>query len=262
MLITSENCKVITDNFIAPETVIETTFNVWQDISQKKMSGSTAIMKKLMRVSGNFDVMFSLDNLFSTGRRGNLSSEKNTDIKENRRGKSNINILLIPFIIFWLSLPFSAYWGGLITIMAAAITLVFSIKIRFSKFDYFSMALALTLAVVSIISGNKVVMTSLSYILFALLWAASCLTDIPLTAYYSINDYDASYMDNPVFIRTNRILTGSWALAYLLVSPVVYFLISSSFRFYTGIITAVFFAFMGMYTNWFKKYYPATLAKK
>ena len=57
------------------------------------------------------------------------------------------------------------------------------------------------------------------------MWTATCFAKVPLTAHYSKNSYNGeAALRNPIFMRTNRILTAAWGVLYL-ITPVWTYLI-------------------------------------
>jgi cobalamin synthase len=99
-------------------------------------------------------------------------------------------------------------------------------------------------------------MIPLSYFLFGGMWSASCLLKIPLTAHYSMNDYNGEEaLRNPLFIQTNRILTCMWGVLYLLIGALCLF--STGFTVVSYVAPAV----MGVFTVWFQRWYPAKVAQ-
>ena len=94
------------------------------------------------------------------------------------------------------------------------------------------------------------------------MWAISCFTKIPLTAYYSQNDYNGeAALKNPLFMKTNRILTAAWGILYILTPIWTYFIMKTSAGSLVGAINSVLPAFMGIFTGWFQKWYPEHVAK-
>lgn len=92
-------------------------------------------------------------------------------------------------------------------------------------------------------------------------WSISALRDIPLSAEYSKNDYggDRAFR-NPLFIKTNRILTAAWGVLYLLTPIWTYFIMRTDARMYIGLINSILPAIMGVFTARFQKWYPQKIA--
>lgn len=248
-----DKCVVVDNDFRDFTTKISTTLDVWLDISDGKISGPQAMMDGLYKVSGDFDTMMDMDKLFST---------KTHTVSDSNKKKTNMSALLIPFITFWVGVPLSPFYGALATIVAAFLALLFTIKFRLTTYDYICACSAILLAIVSINGIDSNILVPISYIIFGIIWLVSCFLKIPLTAYYSVNEYGDEYLSNPLFVKTNRILTLCWSVAYFIVAIIVYYTLLTEFRAGTGIMTTVFFGLMGFYTKWFKDYYPAYVAKE
>ncbi len=100
-----------------------------------------------------------------------------------------------------------------------------------------------------------------SYFVFGLMWSLSCFAKIPLTAHYSMNSYNGeSALKNPLFLRTNRILTAVWGIFYL-ISPVwTYLIIQTAAGRFIGAINSALPLAIGIFTVWFQKWYPKHVA--
>ena len=102
----------------------------------------------------------------------------------------------------------------------------------------------------------------LAYLAFGVMWTATCFGRIPLTAHYSMNDYGGeSALSNPLFIKTNRILTLAWGVLYLLTPIWTYYILGTGIGSWTGAINSVLPLLMGAFTAWFQKWYPAKVAR-
>jgi hypothetical protein len=62
-------------------------------------------------------------------------------------------------------------------------------------------------------------------------------------------------------MRTNRIPTACWGVLYLLIPFWTYALMKTALSTYTGFINSAAPAAMGVFTAWFKKWYPAKWAR-
>jgi len=102
----------------------------------------------------------------------------------------------------------------------------------------------------------------LSYGIFGLIWFVSAFMKIPLTAYYSANRYgENKAFSNPLFMKTNRLLTAAWGFLYLLTPIWTWFLMGTRLSAFTGLINSIVPALMGIITTWFQKWYPARYAR-
>ncbi|MDR0616826.1 MAG: SCP2 sterol-binding domain-containing protein, partial [Synergistaceae bacterium] len=97
---------------------------------------------------------------------------------------------------------------------------------------------------------------------FALFWGITVFMKVPLTCYFSAAGYGGEKMlKNPLFTRTNRILTACWAVEYLRMSIV---LVALRFSDAPGWLAALTYApapLLGVFTGWFQKWYPAKMAR-
>ena len=85
----------------------------------------------------------------------------------------------------------------------------------------------------------------------------------PLSAYYSINSYRGeTEWKNPLFLRTNRILTACWGALYLITPVWTYFLLLTPSAAWAGAANSVLPVLLGAFTAWFQKWYPAHYASR
>ena len=113
----------------------------------------------------------------------------------------------------------------------------------------------------NILGYDRNLLLPISYLGFGLMWSVSCFNKIPLTAYYSANNYNGEKaFSNPLFIKTNQILTFMWGILYVLTSVMTFFIMKTSFSEYLGIINNILPIFMGIFTAWFQKWYPQKVA--
>lgn len=249
-----EKCIVKTDNFVPYTTRIETSFELWLKISEGKINGAEAMMKKQYRVLGSFDTMLKMDEYFGT-KKPALKNQPGPD-------KTNMNILLFQWIALWILLPISTAWGGAAGIMSCPLILMLSYKYKLTVYDKISGALVSLLGLAALLSVDETLIICLSYLLFGILWLSSCAAKIPLTAYYSSNSYgNGKAFNNPLFMETNRILTAAWGVLYLMIAAGSYFLMNSAISSYTGLVNSAAPALMGVFTAWFSKWYPAKVAR-
>lgn len=253
IVINKDGYKVIKDNFLPYTTKIETPFTTWCDIATDKISGEEALMKQLYKVHGDFDLMIHWDKYFGS----NNDTVEYTDQK-----KTNMSILLLPWIIFWISTSINTFLGCLITIAACSTISLIFYKNEKTIYDILSSIMVTLLSLGLLITNKIMVILPLSYLLFGLMWSISCLFKIPLTAYYSCNDYNGKQsFKNPLFIKTNQILTFMWGILYIITSIMTFFLSKSKLSSYLPIINNILPIFMGIFTVWFQKWYPVKIAK-
>ncbi len=250
-----DKCSLKIDDFANYTTRIETSFAIWLEISEGKINGAEAMMKKQYKVLGDFNTMLKMDDYFGT-KRTNI-----TDPKPDNR-KTNMSLLLFPWILMWILLPINQTWGSIAGIISCAVIPLLAEKWKLTKYENISILVVSVLGVLGLLQVNSIILVCSSYLLFGLIWLLSCFTKIPLTAYYSSNDYNGDEaMQNPLFIKTNAILTVDWGFIYILTTIWTFFLLSTPVAIYIGLINSVVPALMGVFTAWFAKWYPAKVAR-
>ena len=172
-------------------------------------------------------------------------------------------VMLFPWIVFWVAVSIESYVGALISVAACGILNVIFFRNRKTVYDVISYAAVIILSVLVLWLGNVSVILPVSYLLFGLMWSVSCITKIPLTAHYSMNDYgEDKAFENPLFVRTNLILTLAWGILYIATSIWTFFLMSSPIAPYISLINNICPIVMGVFTVWFQRWYPAHYASK
>lgn len=255
ILLTKQGSQVITDGFSPYTTRIETPYSVWRSISRNEISGQDALFQRLYKVLGDFSLMLKWDELFGTS-----TSQKKPDKTPLR--KTNMLILLVPWIAIWTAIAINTTVGGVVSIAAAMLVPLLWIVFRPVIFEQISVPIVTGLSLAVIFGADTRLIVSGSYLIFGLMWIFGACTKIPLTAYYSAANYgEESAFANPLFIRTNRILTAVWGLLYLITPIWTYYLMSTPFSAYTGLINSALPALLGAFTVWFQKWYPARYAK-
>ena len=258
IVLRKDGYEVLKDNFLDYTTKIETPFTVWNDIAAGKTTGTEAMMKKQYRVDGDFDLMLHWDEYFGSGK-----TKQKTEKVVTEEKKTNMMILLIPWIAFWVGAAIDSYVGSLISIAVCALTALVFFKNKKTIYDTISSTAIVTFSILLLLFDNAQIMLPISYLSFGLMWSFSCITKIPLTAHYSMNNYNGEKaLKNPLFIRTNKILTFLWGILYVFTSIWTFFLMQSEFSVYTAIINNIIPIVMGVFTKWFQNWYPAWYAKK
>ena len=243
-------------------TRIETPYNVWYDIAAGKISGQDALFQRLYQVKGDFNLMMHWDQYFGVGN----SSEKAIESSQPHDSgcqcsQTNMLLLLLPWTAFWISASINAFAGSLITLAVCLLTSLIFFKNKKTFYDSLSTVLVGSLCLLLLIGASINIVLILSYLAFGLMWSISCFFKIPLTAHYSMNHYGGlEALDNPLFVRTNRILTAAWGILYLLTPIWTILLLRTPLSSYVGAINSVMPMGMGIFTGWFQKWYPAHFA--
>lgn len=262
-----EGSQVLTDGSKTATTRIETPLSVWRSIAAGEIRGDEALMKQLYRVKGDFNLMLKWDDYF--GGPGSNPDETQSKTVKDSAGQMHIptknttmNLLLIPWIVFWVSVGISSFAGGLISIGACVLIPLLFYRNKKTPYDVLSAALVGGFSIAALLGADSGILLMLSYLAFGSMWAVTCLGKIPLTAHYSMNDYSGEdALQNPLFMRTNRILTLLWGILYLLTPLWTFFLMRTQLRPYVGAVNSILPALMGLFTVWFQRWYPAKIAR-
>ncbi len=253
ILLQRDGSKVISENFLTASTVIETSYALWQAIAAGEVRGEQALMEQKYRVKGDFSLMIRWDTFFGT--------QDAVQPKQEPRKPTNMLLLLLPWMLLWIGVPINAGVFPVVTLcICAALGVLFRDK-RFTGYDHASSVLVSILCGAVLLGVNPEIILPLSYLLFGWMWTVGGIRKIPLTAHYSLNDYGGENMlSNPLFIKTNRILTLCWGVLYLLISVTSFILLH---RECIWISTVISFApaVMGVFTLWFQRWYPAHVAR-
>ena len=190
------------------------------------------------------------------------TKRKKTPAKK-AEGKSTMLLLLIPWISFWVGAPIDIFYGSLSAIAVCALLPLVFAKSRKTIYDYISSNVVIIFSILLFINIPTQIIIPLSYLSFGLMWGLSCLTKIPLTAHYSMNNYNGeAALENPLFMKTNSILTFLWGILYIFTSIWTFFLMESDFSIWTAVINNILPIVMGIFTKWFQNWYPAWYARQ
>lgn len=252
-------------------TRINTPFDVWRSIASGEIAGDEALMKHLYSVEGDFDLMMHWDDFFgaassaganNTGALESVNSGDEGNGKSASEPKTNMLLLLIPWIVFWVVASIDGFWGSLISVTVCVLLPVLMHRTKATLYDQIS-GLGVGACSVALLAGaSPILVVPVSYLLFGLMWTVSCFLKVPLTAHYSKNSYNGeAALRNPIFMRTNRILTAAWGVLYLVTPIWTYFIMQTDAASYVGAINSVLPALMGVFTAWFQKWYPRHIAR-
>lgn len=264
------------DGFVGGFTTrINTPFDVWRSIASGEIAGDEALMKHLYSVEGDFDLMMHWDDYFGAassagaGAGGNVpdalegvNSRDGGNGKSASDSKTNMLLLLIPWIVFWVVASIDGFWGSLVSVTVCVLLPVLMHRTKATLYDQIS-GLGVGACSVALLAGaSPILVVPVSYLLFGLMWTVSCFLKVPLTAHYSKNSYNGeAALRNPIFMRTNRILTAAWGVLYLVTPIWTCFIMQTDAASYVGAINSVLPALMGAFTAWFQKWYPRHIAR-
>lgn len=253
LLLTKDGHQVLTKDFQPYTTKIETPYSVWKAIASGEIAGEAALMEGKYRVRGDFNLMLHWDAYFGperTEQEGNTATKKSTSMAA----------LLVPWIVYWSTCGSGLEYAPLLTLAVCAAVPVWFHRYEKTWYDDISVLLVSVFVLSGFAAVSSTTAVTASYVAFGLMWLISCLLPIPLTAHYSMKDYNGeAALRNPLFIKTNRILTACWGVLYLLIAVLAYPLMMAGRS--AVIINSVLPVLMGLFTVWFQKWYPAKVAR-
>ncbi|WP_028972893.1 NAD(P)H-dependent oxidoreductase [Spirochaeta cellobiosiphila] len=259
--ITRTGCEVIKapNRADKADTIIETSFTLWKQISEGSIAGAQAMMDGGLKVRGEFDTMNHMDQMF-----GSESPHKDLHQEGCQSKKSpSMILLLLPWLALWIFTPIEgiALLGGILAIVLSSLITLLGHRFELTPYDRLTLSVAPLLGLISFYLEDKSILIVLSYIVFGLLWVGSLFSKVPLTAYYSSRSYGgSSAFSNPLFMKTNKIITSWWGYYYIVIGIVSYFLLATSIKPYLGLVTQIGPLVLGMLTIWFQKWYPGKVA--
>jgi multimeric flavodoxin WrbA len=254
---TPDGHSVLHDGFLPPTTRIETPYAVWKAIARGEITGQNALFLRQYSVSGDFDTMIHWDDLF-----GGAPAARPAPAAAANAHKTNMCVLLAPWMLIWVAMAIDPIVGGALGVASAALLPLIWLKFEPTLYERITVALVSVLSVSLLCGAGATLIVPLSYLLFGVMWSASGLAKIPLTAWYSRKSYGGERaFSNPLFMRTNRILTLCWGVLYLITPIWTYFLMTSPISPLTGLINSVCPALLGVFTKWFQKWYPKQYAR-
>lgn len=174
------------------------------------------------------------------------------------RKKTNLALLVIPWLVIWLTLTINPVVSGIGGICVAASLHFANLRWKLTIYDYISCMCVSIFSLFAIFHGNIQIILPVSYLCFSVMWLISCLTPVPLTAHYSKEKYAGNdALKNPLFIKTNLFITLFWSGLYLVTPLWTYFILGKSMFYLAAVINTTCPVILGMFTNWFEKWYPA-----
>ena len=254
-------------------TRINTPLSVWRSIASGEIAGDEALMKHLYSVEGDFDLMMHWDDYFgaASGADGGEMDAGESDAVAGggpaaganaSEPKTNMLLLLIPWIVFWVAAAIDGFWGSLVSIAVCVLLPVLMRRTKATVYDQVS-ALAVAACSIALLTGaSSTLIIPSSYFLFGADVGSYLFLQVPLTAHYSKNSYNGeAALRNPIFMRTNRILTAAWGVLYLITPIWTCFIMQTDAASFVGAINSILPALMGVFTAWFQKWYPRHIAR-
>ncbi len=248
ILLSAEGSSVLTGNFKTPTTTIETPYAVWKAIAAGEISGEEAMMQGKYRVKGDFNLMIHWDRYFGP-------EATPQPVQKASEGKTSM-LNLMPWAALWTLGNLRPTYGPLAAIAVCALLPLLLFRTRKTIYDYFS-GFAVTACACAALAGVPMDYVMLaSFFCFGLMWTVSCFRPVPLSAHYVVNQYGDAMAENPLFLKTNRIICAGWGGLYLLIPAIS--LISGDAG---SVLLSAGSAAMGVFTLWFQRWYPARVAR-
>ncbi len=262
ILLGKDGSKVYTDLSLTATTRIETTFDLWQKISRKEISGEEALGKQMYKVTGDFNLMMNWGKYFGGNHEQTQDPNTAAGTSTSANAIPSMATMLIPWISFWISVSINSKIGSLISLGICALIPSIMGKHRLIIWDKLSLIAVAVLSVVANITDNGKLISNAGYLVFGLFWLVSCMTKEPLSAAYVKYSYGGeSALKNPLFMKPNYILSACWGILYLCTTVWTYFLGRAGLGILIPIINNLVPVFMGLFTAWFSKWYPAWKAR-
>ena len=256
LILGKDGCTVIDDNFRTATTTIETSYELWKAIASGEVKGDEALFQKKYRVKGDVGLMINWEKYF-----GAEEEPAAVAVPQSAQKKTSMLLLLLPWMAFWIGTPMMELSvAALVSIGISVLLPVIFMKFKLLVFDSISIAAVAICSILLLLGVDYSYVLPLSYFMFGLLWTVCGFRKIPLTAHYSVNSYTGNMMDNPIFIKTNRILTLCWGVLYLLMTAWTAVLVNMGFDWIATVNSLLPMA-MGIFTAWFQKWYPARVIR-
>ena len=245
------------NQFLPYTARVETPLTVWKDIGTGKLDSMKALIEKKYKILGDLAFMSQWEEYF--GGTNDTGKQKKEKTKEKQ---SSLWILLLPWLMVWIAIPIHSYWGSFAAMLGSAVTVLSYFLVRLTPYDIISIFVCGMISALGLIGVPILWLIPAAYLLFGLLWLVSAFLSIPLSAWYSCNQYGGlkNAKDNLLFISTNRILTICWGILYLCTPIWTFFLMQTDFSKLISLVNSVFPALLGIFTWWFQKWYPARKA--
>lgn len=267
--------RVVTDGSASSTTRIETPLSLWRSIAAGEIRGDDALMKQLYKVKGDFNLLLKWDDYFAgVGKSAENAGEKEKEDSGQEAAKkaaggihmptkgTNMNIMLIPWMTFWILVGINSKIGSFVSIGVCALVPLLFYRNKKTLYDYLSAAFVSGFSIAVLLGAPDRVIIPLSYLSFGVMWTLTCFGKIPLTAHYSMNNYNGEdALHNSLFMKTNWILTLMWGILYLVTPIWTYLIMGTQMKSYIGAVNSVLPIFMGIFTVWFEKWYPVKIAR-
>lgn len=261
ILLDASGSKIVTDGSLKYTTRIETPYTLWVSIAQNEIRGDEALMKHMYKVSGDFSLMINWDKYFGSEETA-VETTATPDGKNIRAKKPPVMVtMLLAWVSFWVAMSVNEQMGPFVVLGFGACLPLIMHKHEIIFYDKLSIAATSLVSIFVLVTQKVFLGLNLSYLLFGVMWLGSCFTKEPVCAAYVKYDYNGEdALNNPIFMRTNYIIAAGWGILYIAMAIWTFLLSGSSFASMVVLLNNIMPAFMGIFTVWFQKWYPAWVA--
>lgn len=250
MVMGKEGCEVRENDFKQYSVKIQTPMSVWKDIAQGKYSGEQAMMEGKYKTFGDLKILMDWDRYFGIPKK---------EVKSEKK-KTSMVFMFVMWLSIWIISAYNQQLGGAVAVVSAGMTGLVMQNREITIYDGITAISASVFGSLLCLGAERTLVVTLSYLLFGMMWLVSC-KSIPLTAYYSKNNYNGDKaLKNPIFIKTNKVLTFMWGALYLIIGAIGFLWMGTEKYYMVGIISSVSSACLGVFTIWFQKWYPKRVA--
>ena len=259
ILLKKDGAEVFDDGSLETTTRIDTPFQVWLEMTRGEIGAFEALDKHLYTVDGDFTPMTRWRTFF-----GPLPGRSDKTIEEQLEGKlpPSMAAMLVPWVTFWVVISADVLMGAIVSIAVSIAMPIFMRKHKIIVWDWLSYASVIALSIIGMVTGNGDLVAIIGYLVFGIMWLASCFTKEPLCAAYVKYKYGGDLaLDIPLFMKPNYILAAGWGVLYVLTAGWTYLAQQAGFGDTIVIVNCIIPAAMGFFTDWFSGWYPAYLAR-
>ena len=264
LVVKDDACTLLKNDFKEEEISISLSLLTLERIREGKIDAAHSLLEKKYSVKGDMNLL----NVFMDGLFGNvlLNPEKRKKIVpvSFKNTPYWFFLTVVPWIVSLLVLDYNPLFGIVIPLVISGI--LFTIK-RGADLVYFEKGTLVSFSLVTLIymtfgstfDGNTFAI--IEYFGLALIWLASVLKTIPLTADYLhfFNGHNA--LKNALFLKTNRILTLVWAVIFVMQGGIAIWL-DTTFMVHLAAIFPLALLVPGVFFSmWFIEWYPEQCAK-
>jgi hypothetical protein len=242
------------DCFEPYSTRIEAPYSLWLAIARGEASGPEALYGKKFRVLGDFSLMARWDDFF-----GLPAAAPGPGAPAQ---KPCLAVLLGPWLALWAGSLADPALGARLGILAAALVPLAWLAFKPTVYERLTVLAVASLSLAALAGAAPRLTVPLGLALAGLTWLASCLARVPLAARYSAGDYGGEKaFKNPLFLRTNRVVTALWGAAFLLMALGNYGLMGAMGWPGLALFNGAAFGALGALSSWLARWHPAKWAR-